>query len=249
MPRSQAGRWHLRATKRRATRRPRVEELEGRLAPAAPSSNWAGYAVATGPGAVTAVRGTWVVPPVSGAGTAASSAWVGIDGFRSPTVEQIGTDADLVFGMPLYFAWYELFPRDRVIVKGMVIRPGDTMAGEVRDAGPGLFRLRLTDLSTGKSYATTQAFPGAERSSAEWVVEGHEARRGGFPLADFGTVTFSGASVTVGRTAGPIDRIPRRVRALDLTFPFQAGATPSGLTDSGGGQTSSFTVTYDPPGG
>jgi hypothetical protein len=234
-------------TRRHTTRRPCVEELEGRLVPAAPSINWAGYAVQAGAGAVRAVRGTWIVPAVSGASDAVSSAWVGIDGNASPTVEQIGTESDILGGMPVYFAWFEMFPRDRVIVGGLAIHPGDVMTGVVTSLGSGLFRLRLTDFSTGQSFATTQAAPAAQRSSAEWVVErpGHEA------LADFGTVPFFGASLTAGSRAGPIDRVRRQVRQIGLEPPFGGRATPSGLTDSGVGRhrTSSFTVTFDPPAG
>ena len=234
-------------TRRRTTWRPRVEELEGRLVPAAPSGNWAGYAVQAGAGAVRAVRGSWVVPAVSGASDAVSSAWVGIDGNASATVEQIGTESDIQGGAPLYFAWFEMFPRDRFIVGGLAIHPGDVMSGVVTSLGSGLFRLRLTDFTTGQSFATIQSAPAAQRSSAEWVVE----RPGREPLADFGTVPFFGASLTVGTVAGPIDRVRRQVRNISLTPPFGGGATPAGLIDSGVGRhrTSSFIVTFDPPAG
>ena len=231
-------------TRRRAIGRPRVEELEGRLVPAILSTNWAGYTVQARAGAVQAVRGTWVVPAVSGAGVAVSSAWVGIDGTRSPTVEQTGTEANVVDGTPVYFAWFEMFPREPVTVGRLAVHPGDVMSGAVTSLGSGLFRLRLTDLSTGQSFATTRAAPGARRSSAEWVVE----RPGLGLLADFGTVNFSGASVTLGRAASPVDGVPRRVQDIDLVLRSGQAATPSGLTDSTA-RASSFTVTYHPPGG
>src|SRR5262245_16449591 len=59
------------------------------------STNWSGYAVTGAPGSITRVKGSWTVPAVQGPCTAqfqASSFWVGIDGFMSNTVEQIGTD-------------------------------------------------------------------------------------------------------------------------------------------------------------
>ena len=67
----------------------------GTAAPnASTSTNWSGYAVQTKSGAVTAVAGSWTVPTVSGSGTGYSAIWVGIDGYQSSTVEQIGTEQD-----------------------------------------------------------------------------------------------------------------------------------------------------------
>ena len=63
------------------------------------SSNWSGYAAETNlaspqSGAVSDVTGTWQVPFVTGTINAWSSAWVGIDGYASNSVEQLGTDSD-----------------------------------------------------------------------------------------------------------------------------------------------------------
>lgn len=74
--------------------RPRTHNKNGT------STNWSGYAVETNLGSpqsnvVTDVKGTWVVPTVSGTGTSYCAVWVGIDGYGSPSVEQIGTDSDL----------------------------------------------------------------------------------------------------------------------------------------------------------
>src|SRR4051794_21275294 len=58
------------------------------------SSNWSGYAVTGTPGSITDVKGSWIVPGIQGAcGTtdSYSSFWIGIDGYSSNTVEQIGT--------------------------------------------------------------------------------------------------------------------------------------------------------------
>ena len=89
-------------TERRRSTQLCVEELESRWVPsavlhaagshAATSSNWSGYDVTANAGAVTSVRGSWTVPSVSGIGSSTSSAWVGIDGANSSSVEQIGTD-------------------------------------------------------------------------------------------------------------------------------------------------------------
>src|SRR5262249_16810121 len=108
-----------------------VEELETRVLPSAgpdllptlfhtvatTSSNWSGYADQTNlntpqNGAVTAVSGSWVVPSVVAGSSRSSysSFWVGIDGYSSNSVEQIGTDSDVINGVPTYYAWYEMYP-------------------------------------------------------------------------------------------------------------------------------------------
>jgi hypothetical protein len=229
--------------------RPCLEELEGRLVPSAvasTSTNWSGYAVTAGRGAVTAVSGSWVVPTVSGSGTAYSSDWVGIDGFSSPTVEQIGTDSDLAGGTPQYYAWYEMYPSGSVQIP-LAVHAGDTMSASVTYGSNG-FTLSISDVTTGKSFTTTKAAAGAQRSSAEWVVEAPSSYSGILPLANFGKVTFTGAQATVGGTTGAIDSFTasgERVYAINMVSP-RTGATEdttSGLTDSGSSATSSFTVT------
>jgi hypothetical protein len=222
---------------RRATRRPRVEELESRLVLSVGRvPNWAGYTVATKPGAVTAVHGTWVVRPVSGSGNAISSFWVGIDGASSPTVEQTGTDSILVNGRPQYDAWYEMYPKPVVIVPGLKVRPGNKITAEVSVPRPGQFRLQLTNTTTGKSFTTTQAAPAAQRSSAEWIVESQSRFFSFVPLANFGAVTFSGATVTLGKTTTAIDQSSGQASRLNMGSFRWLEATTSALTDSGGRQ-------------
>ena len=59
---------------------------------------------------VSYVAGSWVVPTVSTKTNGYSSVWVGIDGYSSSTVEQIGTEEDVVNGKATYYAWYEMYP-------------------------------------------------------------------------------------------------------------------------------------------
>jgi hypothetical protein len=237
--------------------RPRVEELEGRLVPSAvvsTSTNWAGYAVTAGRNAVTAVAGTWVVPAVSGSISGYSAAWVGIDGFNSSTVEQIGTEADFTGGHPQYYAWYEMYPSYSVNL-GLTIRPGDTISASVAySAGTSQFTLQITDLPQGggapQSFTTTQKAQQAQRSSAEWVVEAPSSFFGVLPLANFGTTTFSKAQAAVNGSTGPADAsgAGKQLHEVNMTSQFGAPeATTSALTDSGSPATSSFSVTFNPP--
>jgi hypothetical protein len=235
------------------TIRLRLEQLEERLVPSSytTSTNWSGYAVSTSRGAVSAVSGSWVVPPVTGSGTKYSSAWVGIDGWSSGTVEQIGTDSDTINGVPTYYAWYEMYPAYSINIPRLAIHPGDTINASVTYTGTGsYFALKLTDVTTGGSFSTTQKLPGsqvAQRSSAEWIQEAPSDNRGVLSLSNFGTVKFFNATATIGGTTGPIDNRAWNQGVFQTDMTNNAGTTiakTSGLTDSAGG--SSFTVTYVP---
>ena len=59
------------------------------------SSNWAGYAATGAAGSFTSVSASWTQPTASCAsGSQYAAFWVGLDGYTSKTVEQIGTEAD-----------------------------------------------------------------------------------------------------------------------------------------------------------
>src|SRR5579862_3383601 len=252
--------------RRVVNRRLFVEELEGRLAPSASqlahsvlsySTNWSGYAVAAQAGAVSAVAGSWTVPAVTGSGTAYSAHWVGIDGFSSSTVEQLGTESDVINGVPQYYAWYEMYPRGFVTIP-MLVHPGDAItAGVSYDSTASNFTLTITNVTTAQPYSTTQTLAGAQLSSAEWVVEAPSSITGVLPLANFGTVNFTGAQATIGGTTGPIDNSAwaSGVNQINMISGRHGAVldTTSALTDSGTPTTSSFSVTFNqqssqPPG-
>ena len=161
------------------------------------STNWSGYAV--GGTAASDVIGTWTEPTVTCAvgENSWSSPWVGIDGDTSRTVEQIGTDSDCRNGAPVYYAWYEMYPKSLVTVP-IAVSPGDFLTGEVTSGPSGAFILKLIDNTSGASYQTTQASRKALRTSVEWVMEGPSSGL----LSDFGSVPFSAASATIsGQTS------------------------------------------------
>ncbi len=83
--------------------------------PEAASANWAGYvAGASGGQNFSRVSGSWVQPSAgTSAGDGYSAFWVGLGGSgqsSSQSLEQIGTQADVSNGQPVYYAWYELVP-------------------------------------------------------------------------------------------------------------------------------------------
>ncbi len=154
------------------------------------STNWSGYAV-TG-SRFTSVSASWTEPTAKCSGTAYSSFWVGLDGDTSNTVEQTGTDADCSGSTPQYYAWYEMYPKFPVNLRGTV-RPGDHLSASVTTDGSGRFTLTITDSTQGWTNTTNARLKSAKLASAEVIAEAPSSSGGVLPLANFGTVSFSGA--------------------------------------------------------
>lgn len=156
------------------------------------STNWSGYAV-TG-SRFTSVSSSWTEPTVTCSATAYSSFWVGLDGDTSNTVEQTGTDADCSGKTPQYYAWYEMYPKYPVNLSGKVA-PGDKLSASVTTNGSGSFTLKITDGTQGWTNTTTAKLKSAKLASAEVIAEAPSSSSGVLPLANFGTVGFTGATV------------------------------------------------------
>jgi hypothetical protein len=152
---------------------------------------WAGYAV-TGSD-FTYVQGSWIVTAVDCTKTpdTDSSEWVGIDGWSSNTVEQIGTDADCNGSSPFYWVWYEFFPYGSVVIKTVSIAPGDKFSASVTYDGEDYYTIAITNETTSESFSKKVKFKGAfksgppKRDSAEWIME-----MDGNKLSDFGVDSF-----------------------------------------------------------
>lgn len=204
------------------------------------STNWSGYAVAASQ--VTDVKGSWVVPSVTGTKNSRSysSIWVGIDGYSSNSVEQIGTDQDWTGKSASYYAWYEMYPAAMVSLssKTYPVSPGDTLNADASYAS-GQFVLKLNNQTKGWTFTTSQTLSSAARSSAEWVVEAPSSIFGVLPLANFGTAHISGASATINGTTSS----PSKWAYDPITMVTKGGAIkaqPSPLSPDG----SSFSVAW-----
>jgi hypothetical protein len=217
-------------------------------AAAAASANWAGYAATGQPGTLTSVSTSWSQPAVN-CGNAAqtfSAFWVGLDGDGTPTVEQTGTEADCAngaaaggqFGTATYQGWYEIFPNPPVFYNNPV-QPADAMSASVTSNGNGLFTLTLTDTTQGWTQSTQQSEPNAQLGSAEIIAEAPSNGQQVLPLANFGTVNFSAATVD----NQPLGNEGPNLTAITMASGNIALATPSAL--SGG---NAFSVTWDSSG-
>jgi hypothetical protein len=189
------------------------------------SSNWSGYAVTGAKGTVTDVAGSWNVPALNCGSTpnAYSAMWVGIDGYSSHTVEQIGTESDCVSGVANNYAWFEFYPHYSVSIDSVSIKAGDVISAKVTYSG-GKFTVSLS-VNNGAPFSSSTKLSQAERSSAEWIVEAPYSG-GVLPLADFITTYFgsdyTGVSGTndavVASGSGPIGSFnPSDIFAITMT--------------------------------
>lgn len=206
------------------------------------STNWSGYASMLGStatptaGVVSDVKGTWTVQTVDCSLTATntySSAWVGIDGYASSSVEQLGTEHDCINGQAQYYAWYEMYPKPGYKITKLPVQPGDVMTGEVQYTGNGNFVLTLS--SNRGAFKTTQKSNKAVRSSAEWIVEAPWSG-GVLPLANFGTLPFSSSNATIKGIQGPINMSGFAFDKIDMaSSDGSLKDSTSGLTTTGDG--------------
>ena len=190
------------------------------------STNWSGYAAYGKSGQYSTVSATWVQPAVTCTSQSRYAAfWVGLDGYNTNTVEQLGTEADCTGGQAAYSAWYEMYPHWSVdITSSFPVSPGRTYKATVSYAGGSNYVLSLDDLSSGgKHFSVTQKLASAKRASAEIIAEAPWSS-GVLPLANFGTVNFSGSTVNGAAlgTFSPLD-------PMTMVDPNGGTATPSGL--------------------
>jgi len=204
------------------------------------STNWSGYVVTGDAGTVSAVNGSWTVPPVvcQSVGDTNLALWVGIDGYNSSTVEQVGTYSACIGGSPSYWAWYQFTFNGSVAISSVRVSAGnDVWAGVRYDNLTGEFTSWIRS-SGGGSNSTSARVPGAPRSSAEWIVERPEYCVGQrcwlTTLSKFGTTGFGpGATATVGNMTGPIRAFPDVALTLLGSKFGPILAWPSSLTAAG----------------
>jgi hypothetical protein len=164
------------------------------------STNWSGYALSGGP--YTSVVSSWVQPAVKCSGSNQYAAfWDGLDGYGDDTVEQTGSMGYCTTSgsrhsrtfAPVYYAWYEMYPAAMVEFLKPV-KPGDQITASVTGSSNGNFTLVLSDARQKWTETVNETLPNPALSSAEVVAEAPSSGSV-LPLADFGTVTFTGALV------------------------------------------------------
>lgn len=163
----------------------------------AESTNWSGYAVTGANGAFSSVSSSWKQPTASCTSRRSdtyAAFWVGLDGYSSDSVEQTGTLIECVGTTAEYFGWYEMYPAGLVTYSNTV-RPGDSFSASVTFSGSDTYTLTLKDSTQGWTQTKVISESGLDRSSAEVITEAPCCTNSGgiLPLADFGTVSYSGS--------------------------------------------------------
>ena len=217
-----------------------------RNAPNSSSFNWSGYAdTTTTANYFTAVSGSWVVPAVTcNHENQLLSAWVGIDGATTGTVEQTGTTSQCFEGTAFYYSWYEMYPAGTIEV-GTTVHPGDKIAASVTRPGATStkYTIKLTDSTTAGNTISTSATCGLATcldESVEWIAERPSYQAGIAPLAAAPSWTLSTGKASGGGTSGTIQTFGATediamidaTQSYDLAIPANLNATGNGFKDT-----------------
>lgn len=176
------------------------------------STNWCGYVAADNTnqpttGSVTAVYASWIVPTIKATvNNAASAIWLGIDGYASDTVEQIGTSHSFSRGAQQHYAWFEMYPAASYMISGFPVKPGDVISASIIYTGNDVFVMTIYNNTKKVSYTIPTNYttsPNVLRNSAEWIIEAPYLN-GILPLSNFGTAYMWGCTAIINNTLGPI---------------------------------------------
>jgi Peptidase A4 family len=173
------------------------------------SGNWSGYAV-TG-STFTTAQASWIQNAAtcsSGDGETDMSPWVGIDGFSSSTVEQTGSSADCDGSSVDYYAWYEMYPANVVIIN-QPVQAGDKFTGTVTHTTGTKYTLVLQDVTQGWTNSVTKSLS-ADDNSAEAVME-----MAANHLTKFGTDPFTSFTVD-GQPIGSFSSSPYTIEQMEI---------------------------------
>ena len=190
--------------------------------------------------------------------TTYSSTWVGLDGYDTGTVEQIGTEQDWTGGGQQNYVWFEMYPSGAYEIEGFPVDPGDSISAQVQYVGQNnvlvgrgksnvrggrgrsveesVFQLTIKNTTKNVSFSVPTSYTtvtSAARASAEWVAEAPTSWEI-LPLADFGTVSFSGCNATSTGSSGKPEAVSFWPSdPLTMIDPAGGQATPSSLLDKG----------------
>jgi hypothetical protein len=209
----------------------------------ATSTNWCGYIAEKNfstptKNSVSAVSGSWIVPKlVSTPRNSYCAIWVGIDGYSSPTVEQIGTSHNWINGMQQNYTWFEMYPNGAFVIGGFPLSPGDVISASVVYSGNSIFTLTIVN-DTKRIYFTVPTSythsSTALRESAEWIIEAPYLN-GILPLSDFVTAYLWGCIATISGVTAPIKNNSWQNLAIEMVTNNNAPkAIPSSLLSDNG---------------
>jgi len=143
-------------------------------------------------------------------------------GGTSGTLLQTGVTAGCTNGVPQYNGWFEEYPSIPNTSKnflGFPVSPGDAIEAYVFQGSSGAWETRVDDLTTGLSgvmvtgngwgvsadagngtflkQGSTDGLSYSGGYTAEWIVEDYSQNGAAVPLADYGTVNFTGLKTSL----------------------------------------------------
>lgn len=215
------------------------------------STNWAGY-VATNnftkptKGSATKIVGSWNIPkatPLKGLATY-SAFWIGLDGYSSETVEQIGTSCDIDSkGNVSYYAWFEMYPNPSYEIVGFPISPYDIITASVEYIGTNTFAMKIYNQTKKVAYSIPTGYTQSTKSlcnCAEWIAEAPWLNSI-LPLTNFNTATFSLCSATINGKNLPLQNNSWQAMPIDM---ISSANKYKAITSGVATNNNSFTVTW-----
>jgi len=122
-------------------------------------------------GTINSIQGSFIVPSIPAVETTDVSFWVGIGGYGSKDVQQIGIDVYFVDGSYQANIWWEMYPKKMQWETFFDISAGDRVTFSVRYLGSDKFELKWRNDTTGNTFSTVQFKKRATRNSAEFICE------------------------------------------------------------------------------
>ncbi|KAI0518296.1 peptidase A4 family-domain-containing protein [Xylaria bambusicola] len=204
------------------------------------SSNWGGAAIVTS--GVTAVSGTFTVPkpsPPSGGSSSreyCGAAWVGIDGYSNSALIQTGVLWCVQGSSYEYEAWYEYLPAALIEYSGFSVTAGNSVTVTVTKTSATGGTTTISSGGRSASHTFSGQSTRLQGASAEWIVEDFLSGNSLVPFANFGTVTFTGATAVInGATVSASSDSPV---TIDLVSSSGSVLTNTGISGT------SVTVSY-----
>ena len=202
---------------------------------------WAGYAVSAPHVSFTRVTATWTEPVVRctrGDAGALSAEWMGLGGYTSTVLEQVGVDANCDrAGKPSYYAWFEFLP-DTAHTVAEKVSAGDTITGSVTRLKLNLVEVQIENLTRNWTFVRRITWNASDSSSAELIAEApYNCIRfecSPAPLANFGSITFREIALVGNGRQGTISTPGWRSVAISMVPCSRAGAVPGATSLDGG---------------
>jgi hypothetical protein len=213
--------------------------------PGLTSNNWSGYVLTQENYGVSAY---WTVPTLDCASVpdGVTSDWVGVNGLNgADDLFQDGTSSNCQNGLQSDLAWWTDEAAKYAEQPVFAVAPGDVISAEVYLDVSGYWVYEITDQTSRATSSAAELFSGPG-ATAEWIAEdpGDPITGGLYPLANFGSVTFTNLGLTLMSGSWTL---PPYSDAWEMVTPEgSVEALPSPI--QGSGASSAFTVTYEPPG-